>query len=157
MLSLGANNLQFYRLLCEMFGLTPSPQSFLHYYSVRPSTPIHWVSLVNQYGAALFALYIVSYKRFKTGFFRVAIKPTGHKYFYYGDVLKFLFYWMSKLVHYLCWPRSSMNDEDQIIFGLFDILPRRLPIRKILRFFLCPQRWVDLNGMCISHSRIVLS
>jgi len=141
--------LQCFRLLCEMFDLIPSPQSFLHYYSARPSNLVRWVSLVSQSGGALFAPYTVSYKRFKTGFFRVAIEPAGRQYFYYGDIPKFPFHWTSNPVHYLYWPRSSMTDEDQIIFNLFDRLPRRLPTRKILKLYLCSQRWVDLSGMCV--------
>jgi len=141
--------LQCFRLLCEMFGLVPSPQSFLHYYSARPSNPVRWVSLVSQSGGALFAPYTVSYKRFKTGFFRVAIEPAGRQYFYYGDVPKFPLHWTPNPVHYLYWPRSSMTDEDQIIFNLFDRLPRRLPTWKILKLYLCSQRWVDLSGMCV--------
>jgi len=54
--------LQCFRLLCEMFGLTPSPQSFLHCYSARSSTPVRWVSLVSQSKSALFSPYIISYK-----------------------------------------------------------------------------------------------
>jgi len=42
-----------------------------------------------------------------------------------------------------------MTDEDQIIFSLFDRLPRRLPTRKILKLYLYSQRWVDLSGMCV--------
>jgi len=40
-----------------------------------------------------------------------------------------------------------MTDEDQVIFSLFDMLPRRLPTQKLLKLFLCTQRWVDLSGM----------
>jgi len=101
--------LQCFWLLCEMFGLTPSPQSFLHYYSARPSIPIRWVSLVSQYGTVLFAPYIVSYKHSKTEFFHVAIETTYRKYCYYDDVPKFPFHWTTNPVHYLYWPRSSMT------------------------------------------------
>jgi len=107
------------------------------------------VSLFSQPGGALFAPYTVSYKNFKTGFFRVVIEPTRRQHFYYGDVPKFPLHWTPNSVHYLYWPRSSMTDEDQIIFSLFDRLPRRLPTRKILKLYLCSQRWVDLSGMCV--------
>ena len=56
--------LQSFRLLCEMFDLIPSPQSFLHYYRARPSTPTRWVSLVSQSGTTLFAPYIVDHTKF---------------------------------------------------------------------------------------------
>lgn len=124
--------LQCFHLLCEMFDFYPSLQSFLHYYSVSLGTPICWMSLVCQFGCVLFSPYIISYKWFKTGFFRVTIESSGCKYFYYGDVPKFPFYWTSDPVYYLHWPRSSMSNEDQVIFNLFYSLPRRLPTRKLL-------------------------
>jgi len=94
------------------------------------------MSLVSQSRAALFAPYTVSYKHFKIGFFCVAIEPASRKYFYYGDVPKFPLYWTTSHVHYLYWPRSSMIDDDQIIFSLFDRLLRRLPTQEILKFYL---------------------
>jgi len=83
---------QAFQTLCEMFGLRPSPQIFLHCYSSRPTSPVDWLSLVNQYGSALFSPFIVSYKKFKTRFFHVTIKPTGQKYIFNRDTLKFPFY-----------------------------------------------------------------
>ena len=53
---------------------------------------------------------------------------------------------MSNPVQYLQWSRSSMTDEDQVVFSFFDRLSR-LPTWKLLKFFLCNQRWVDLSGM----------
>jgi len=136
-----------FRLLCEMFGLRSSTQSCLHYYSARLGISIRWVSLVSQFGCVLFSPYTVSYKQFKTGFSRITIEPTGCKYFYYGDVPKFPFCWTSDHVYYLHWLRSSMIDDDQVIFNLFDSLPKRLPTRKLLKLYICNQRWVDLSGM----------
>jgi len=47
-----------------------------------------------------------------------------------------------------------MINDDKVIFSVFDRLPRKLPMQKILKLYLCTQRWVDLSGMysCVSMS-----
>jgi len=35
--------LQVFRLLCRIFKLEPTPESFLYYYNTRPSTPVGWL------------------------------------------------------------------------------------------------------------------
>lgn len=40
-----------------------------------------------------------------------------------------------------------MTDDDHKIFDVFDRLPKKLYTQKILKLYLCNQRWVDLSGI----------
>ena len=61
---------------------------------------------------------------------------------------KFPFYWTKSPTRYKQWPRSSMSVEDSKVFGVFDILSRRLPTRNLLAIYMSSHRWVDFSGMC---------
>jgi len=93
--------LQAFILDCRVLPLKPSPQVFLQYYSTRPGELASWVSLVGQSHQCLLASYTQSFKRFKTGFFKVIIRSAGAKYFYFDDATpKFPFYW-TKTPHHI--------------------------------------------------------
>ena len=86
-------SLQAFRLVCRVFHLRPSPQVFLQYYCTRLGDLVSWLSLVGQSHQCLLASYTQSFKRFKTGFFKVVIRSAGAGYFYFENgEPKFPFY-----------------------------------------------------------------
>lgn len=52
-------------------------QVFLHYYNTRPNDLVSWLSLVGQARSFLFAPYLLSFKNFKMGFFRIMVNLVG--------------------------------------------------------------------------------
>lgn len=73
---------QAFRLICDMFWLRPSTQTFLHFYSSRPTNCVSWLLLTSQRGNILFTLYTSSYKNFKEKFFKIYIESKGREFFY---------------------------------------------------------------------------
>jgi len=57
--------LQAFRIICDIFKIIPTPQSFLFYYNFRPSTSVSWLSLLSRPGSVWFAAFTTSYKFFK--------------------------------------------------------------------------------------------
>jgi len=102
--------LQAFRLVCRVLHLKPSPQVFLQYYSTRPGKLASWVSLVGQSHHCLLASYTQSFKRFKTGFFKVIIRSIGVEYFYFDDATPKLPFYLTKTpTTYRIWPRESLD------------------------------------------------
>lgn len=69
-------SLQAFRVLCDLFKLIPTPESFLFYYNTRPNTPVSWLSLFNRSRNVQFAVFTTSYKFFKENIFQ-NIRETG--------------------------------------------------------------------------------
>jgi len=57
--------LQAFRLICDVFRLMSSPQSFLFYFNSRSAQLVGWLSLSSHPHSILFASYTSSYKYFK--------------------------------------------------------------------------------------------
>jgi len=70
-------SLQAFRVLCRMFKLVPTPESFLYYYNTRPGTPMSWLSLSSRPENIRFATFTTSYKNFKERYFKIFMDPDG--------------------------------------------------------------------------------
>jgi len=68
--------LQAFRVLCRLFKLEPTPESFLYYYNTRSSTPVSWLSLSSRPGNIRFAAFTTSYKNFKERYFKFFVAET---------------------------------------------------------------------------------
>jgi len=142
--------LQSFRLICRVLHLKPSPQVFLQYYSTRPGELASWVSLVGQSHQCLLAAYTQSFKRFKTGFFKVIIRSAGAEYFYCDDgTPKFPFYWTNSPTTYRTWPRESLTPEDRHTLSYLDQLPKKLSSKKIIGVFRSSHPRDELFGMYV--------
>ena len=74
--------LQAFRVLCRLFKLEPTLESFLYYYNMRLSTPVSWLSLSSRPGNIRFATFTTSYKNFKERYFKIFVELDGRDYFY---------------------------------------------------------------------------
>jgi len=74
--------LQVFRLLCWIFKLQPTPESFLYYYNTHPSTPVSWLSLSSWPENIRFIACTTSYKFFKEKYFKVFVEPDDQDLFY---------------------------------------------------------------------------
>jgi len=84
--------LQAFRVVCQIFGLKPTPESFLYYYNTHPSNPVGWLSLSSRPGNVRFAAF-TTYKNFKEYYFKVFVEPDGRDLFYNADgTTKFSFH-----------------------------------------------------------------
>ena len=120
--------------------LRPSPQVFLQYYCTRLGELVSWLSLVGQSHQCLLASYTQSFKRFKTGFFKVVIRSAGAGYFYFENgEPKFPFYW----------PRTSLAQEDLCVLSYLDQLPKKLSSKKIIGVFSSSHSLNDLFSMYV--------
>jgi len=143
-------SLQAFRLVCRVFHLRPSPQVFLQYYCTRPGDLVSWLSLVGQSHQCLLASYTQSFKRFKTGFFKVVIRSAGAGYFYFENgEPKFPFYWTKHPTPYRVWPRASLTQEDLYVLSYLDQLPKKLSSKKIIGVFSSSRPRDDLFGMYV--------
>jgi len=102
---------QAFRVLCDIFRLIPTPQSFLFYYSARPSTPGSWLSFSSRRrGNIPFAAFTTSYKNFKEKYFKIFVEPDERDYFYDTEGrTKFPFHWTQNPTQISTWPRLSMS------------------------------------------------
>jgi len=94
-------SLQVFRLVCDMFRLRPSTQTFLHCYSSHSTDAISWLSLTSQSDNILLAPYASSYKYFKGKIFKVYIEPEGKEFFFDSEGRsKFPFHWTKSSIQY---------------------------------------------------------
>ena len=57
--------IQAFRMVCQLFDLTPRARVFLFYYNTYSSNPVSWVSLTSRPGSVRLAAFTTSYKNFK--------------------------------------------------------------------------------------------
>ena len=89
--------LHVFRILCQIFGLNPTPESFLYYYNTHPSTLVGWLSMSSLPGNVRFAIFTTSYKNFKEYYFKFFVEPDSRDLFYNADgTTKFPFHWTEK-------------------------------------------------------------
>jgi len=60
--------MQAFSVLCKMLSLSPSPASFLYYYSSRPGKRPGWLSLISKTNICFLKPFTTSYKDFKRFF-----------------------------------------------------------------------------------------
>jgi len=139
--------LQAFRIICQIFGLTPTPESFLYYYNTHPSTPVGWLSLSSRLGNVRFAAFTTSYKNFKDYYFKVFVEPDGRDLFYNADgTTKFPFHWTEKptSLDHRFW--ESLSPFDKEILMIVNQLPCKLPTRELVALYGSSKQWADLNG-----------
>ena len=139
--------LQAFRIICKIFGLTSTPESFLYYYNTYPNTPVGWLSLSSRPGNVRFAAFTTSYKNFKDYFFKVFVEPDGRDLFYNTDgSTKFPFHWIEKptSLDHRFWESLSPFDKEILMVG--NQLPCRLPTRELIALYGSSKQWADLNG-----------
>jgi len=122
--------------MCDMLRLLPTSSTFLYYYTLHPSDPVSWLSLISQPGNILFAPFTSSYKNFKGNFFKIFIEPEGRGLFSYElGRSKFPLYWTKTPARFKQWPRPIASVEEREVWNLFGSLSRRLPTYKILSVY----------------------
>jgi len=139
--------LQAFRIICQIFGLTPTPESFLYYYNTHPSTPVGWLSLSSRSGNVRFAAFTTSYKNFKDYYFKVFVEPDDRDLFYNADgTTKFPFHWTEKptSLDHRFW--DSLSPFDKEILMVVNQLSCRLPTRELVALYGSSKQWADLNG-----------
>ena len=78
----GWASMQAFSILCELLSLSPSPRSFLYYYSSRPGKRPSWLSLISKSDICFLKPFTSSYKDFKGNFLKILIEPEGREYFF---------------------------------------------------------------------------
>ena len=117
-------SIQAFRLICDVFRLSPTPSIFLSYYTSHPAKLALWQSLVGRLGNVLFGSFVTSYNNFKEKFLKVFIRPEGVKYFFNeAGQSKFPLSWTSKPIKFKEWPCPPSSVEEEEIYSLFDGLP----------------------------------
>ena len=74
--------MQAFSILCKLLSLSPSPASFLYYYSSRPGKRPGWLSLISKSNVCFLKPFTSSYKDFKGSFFKILIDPVGKRVFF---------------------------------------------------------------------------
>jgi len=148
--------LQAFLVICQIFGLTPTLESFLYYYNTHPSHPVGWLSLSSRPGNVHFAAFTSSYKNFKDYYFKVFVEPDGRDLFYNADgTTKFPFHWTEKpaALDNRFW--ESLSPIDKEILMIINQLPCRLPTQELIALYGTSKQWADLNGehLCSSVVR----
>jgi len=70
-------SIQAFCLIYDVFRLSPTPSTFLSYYTSHPTKLALWHSLVGRLGNVLFGSFTTSYKNFKEKFLKVFVRPEG--------------------------------------------------------------------------------
>ena len=127
-------SLRTFRLICDVFCLSPTPSTFLSYYTS------HLIELVSP--------FTTSHKNFKGKFFKFFVEPEGMR-FIFDEVgwSRFSLYWTRNPTQFKEWPRPALSVEEQEIYSLFDKFLRRLPTRKLLVMYKSSQQWATFQGM----------
>jgi len=70
-----------FRIICDVFRLSPTPSTFLNYHTFHPAKLVLWYSLIGRSGNVLFNSFATSYKNFKEKKIKVFSRSEGMKYF----------------------------------------------------------------------------
>ena len=112
-------SLQTFHLICDMFRLSPTPTTFLSYYTSHTTDPVSWLSLISRRGNTLFSPYTTSYKNFKGKFFKLFVEPEGMGLFFDGvDRSKFPLHWTRNPTRFKEWLQSTPSAKEQKIYSL---------------------------------------
>jgi len=141
-------SLQAFRMVCQLFELTPRVEVFLFYYNTYPVSPISWVSLVSRPGSVRFTAFTTSYKNFKERYFKIFVGPDDREYFYNAEGgTKFPFHWTQNPTALTTSPRTALSVLDKAVMVVFDQLPHKLPTREIIALYASSDPWADFIGM----------
>ena len=142
--------LQAYRMVCQLFDLTPRAEVFLFYYNTYPANPVSWVSLVSRPGCVRFAAFTTSYKNFKERYFKVFVEPDGREHFYLAEGgTKFPFHWTQNPTTLNMNTRTAVSAMGKAEMAVFDQLPHKLPTREIISLYTSSDPWADFVGMLL--------
>jgi len=139
--------MQAFRMVCQLFDLTPRAEVFLFYYNTHSANPVSWVSLTSRPGSVCFAAFTTSYKNFKERYFKIFVEPDSREYFYNADVTKFPFHWTQNPTVLNTSSRTALSALDKAIMVVFDQLPHKLPTREIISLYASSDPWADFIGM----------
>jgi len=144
--------LQAYRMVCQLFYLTPRVEVFLFYYNTYPANPVSWVSLVSRPGSVCFAAFTTSYKNFKERYFKVFMEPDSREHFYLAEGgTKFPFHWTQNPTSLTINSRTAVSVLGKAEMAVFDQLPHKLPTRDIISLYTSSDPWVDFVGMLLCN------
>ena len=143
----GWASMQAFSILCKMLSLSPSPRSFLYYYSSRPGKRPSWLSLISKFDICFLKPFTSSYKDFKGKFFKILIEPEGREYFFDGDTPKFPLYWTRDPLKFNSWSCHSMNAADRCVIEVFGHFSYRIPTRALLQLYTSKSPQEDFIGM----------
>ncbi|KAK7376326.1 hypothetical protein VNO78_34792 [Psophocarpus tetragonolobus] len=140
--------LQAFKALCLFTHVKANPSLFLRHFTTHPHEKCKWVSLYRNPKNPLLQLYTTSYKNFKTGFFKLLVDPeTGPKHFCDQDGgWLFPFYWQRAPRRYDSYPAELLTTEEVTAVAFLDLLPRRLPVGKLIKLFQSPTPLEDLES-----------
>jgi len=95
-------------LICDMFRLSPTPSTFLSYYTSHPTEPLSWHSFIIRSGNILFSLFTTSYKNLKGKFFKIFVDPEDTRFFF-DEVgrSRFPLYWTRNPTRFKEWTRPA--------------------------------------------------
>ena len=128
--------LQAFRMVCQLFELTPMAEVFLFYYSTYPVSLVSWVSLVSRLGSVRFAAFTTSYKNFKERYFKIFVEPDDREYFYTAEGgTRFPFHWTQNPVALNPNSRTAVSVLGKAVMAIFDQLPHKLPTREIIALY----------------------
>jgi len=131
----GWASMQAFSILCKLLSLSPSPTSFLYYYSSRPSKRPGWLSLISKPDIFFLKPFTSSYKDFKGGFFKILIEAEGREYFFNGDSPKFPLYWTKDPLKFNSMSFHSMDVVDRHVIEVFSHLSYRILTRALLQLY----------------------
>ena len=143
--------MQAFSILCKLLSLSPSPASFLYYYSSRPGKRPGWLSLISKSNVCFLKPFTSSYKDFKGSFFKILIEPVGREYFFDGDSPRFPLYWTKDPVKFNSISFHSMGVADRHVIEVFSRLSYQVPTRALLQLYTSPNPREDLIGTWLFH------
>lgn len=117
--------IQVFRALCFNSYVLATPRLFLHYFYSRPQDKAQWISLIWIPKHPLFHPF-TSYKNFKTGYFKVTIRPVVGKNHFYDSVGNplFPFYWQQCPRWYEKYPKELLSPNNCRDLKFLKMLPR---------------------------------
>jgi len=92
-------------------------------------------------------------KNSKRYFLKFVFWPEATSYFFdETGRSRFPLYWTKKPRDFKEWPRPGGGIEELEILSLFDMLPRKLPMRKLVGVHAKSLRWAAIKGMLVSFT-----
>jgi len=140
-------SLQAFWLICKALSLSPTLESFLYSYVTRSKEPLSWLLLVGRAKISLLDGFTQSFKKFKDGFFRVRVLPTGHSLYYDdGGRPKFPFYWTSSTTKKDAMTKEMLDVDSRWVVDVLKTLPIRVPGKWVVCYYLTDNPGNDLCG-----------
>ena len=126
---------QIFEELCPHFNVRPSMLVFMHFFELRLSGKVGWVSL-NVVLKRLFEFNVNMFRQYKEQFFKVMpMRAHTHDvglFFGADGEARFPFYWQPHLHKFRSFDLAFMSSEERVDVGIFSQLPAALDGRAIL-------------------------